>query len=167
MTAPVRRQRNRIGARSARSASWSCSWSGAVASEVATSKNDARPEDTAAEAHGPTSPTRESPTCGRPPKRPRARSSTARRSSTISRLEPPKNTTTARTSDPRARVRARTDDAAEDDGWIMSYVCDASTDMSDVVILHAQDFTGGRVATIHLPQCVPFGFHGNWIPDPA
>jgi carotenoid cleavage dioxygenase len=59
------------------------------------------------------------------------------------------------------------DGAAEDDGWVMSYVYDATTDRSDVVILHAQDFTGDPVATIHLPQRVPFGFHGNWLPDAA
>jgi carotenoid cleavage oxygenase len=54
----------------------------------------------------------------------------------------------------------------EDDGWVISYVYDATTDGSDVVILNAQDFTGDPVATIHLPQRVPFGFHGNWIPTP-
>ncbi len=58
-------------------------------------------------------------------------------------------------------------DAAEDDGYVMSYVYDATTDRSDVVILHAQDFTGAPIATIHLPQRVPFGFHGNWVPDQA
>ncbi len=57
------------------------------------------------------------------------------------------------------------DDAAEDDGWIMSYVYDATTDRTDVVILHAQDFEADPVATIHLPTRVPFGFHGNWVPD--
>ena len=36
---------------------------------------------------------------------------------------------------------------AEDDGWVMSYVYDATTDRSDVVILDAQDFTGDPVAT--------------------
>jgi carotenoid cleavage dioxygenase len=55
---------------------------------------------------------------------------------------------------------------AEDDGWIMSYVYDATTDRSDVVILDAQDFAGEPVATIHLPVRVPFGFHGNWVPTP-
>ncbi|MET0666185.1 MAG: carotenoid oxygenase family protein, partial [Acidimicrobiales bacterium] len=49
-------------------------------------------------------------------------------------------------------------------GWILSYVYDASTDRSDVVILAADDFTGDPVATVHLPQRVPFGFHGNWVP---
>ena len=58
-------------------------------------------------------------------------------------------------------------DAEEDEGWVMAYVYDASTERSDVVILHAQDFSGGPVATIHLPQRVPFGFHGNWVPDVA
>jgi carotenoid cleavage dioxygenase-like enzyme len=55
--------------------------------------------------------------------------------------------------------------AAEDDGWVLSTVYDATTGLSDVVILHAQDFTGDPVATIHLPARVPFGFHGSWIPD--
>ena len=56
------------------------------------------------------------------------------------------------------------DDAAEDEGYVMAYVYDASTDRSDVVILHAQDFSGEPLATIHLPTRVPYGFHGNWIP---
>lgn len=60
----------------------------------------------------------------------------------------------------------RSADAAEDDGWVMSYVYDATTDRSDVVILDAQGFSDEPVATIHLPQRVPFGFHGNWVPDP-
>ena len=58
-------------------------------------------------------------------------------------------------------------DAAEDDGWIMAYVYDAATNGGDVVILHAQDFAADPVATIHLPQRVPFGFDGNWVPDQA
>jgi carotenoid cleavage dioxygenase len=55
--------------------------------------------------------------------------------------------------------------AAEDDGWILAWLYDASTDKSDVVILHAQDFTGAPLATIHLPARVPFGFHGSFVPD--
>lgn len=56
-------------------------------------------------------------------------------------------------------------DAAEDEGWIMSYVYDRSTDKSDVVIIDAQDFSAKPLATIHLPRRVPFGFHGNWVAD--
>ncbi len=59
----------------------------------------------------------------------------------------------------------RSDDAGEDEGWILSYVYDAGTDRSEVVVLAADDFTGDPVATVHLPQRVPFGFHGNWVPD--
>lgn len=54
---------------------------------------------------------------------------------------------------------------AEDDGWVMAYVYDATTDRSDVVVLDARDFAGPPVATIHLPVRVPFGFHGSWLPD--
>jgi carotenoid cleavage dioxygenase len=61
----------------------------------------------------------------------------------------------------------RTPDAEEDDGWVLAYTYDADTNRSDVVILEARDFTGEPIATIHLPTRVPFGFHGNWIPDPS
>ena len=54
---------------------------------------------------------------------------------------------------------------AEDDGWVVSYVYDANRDASDVVILAAQDFTGEPAAVIRLPIRVPFGFHGNWVPE--
>ncbi|WP_213957820.1 carotenoid oxygenase family protein [Variovorax sp. dw_954] len=55
--------------------------------------------------------------------------------------------------------------AAEDEGWVLSYVYDPKRDLSDVVILDAQDFAGEPVATIRLPVRVPFGFHGGWAPD--
>jgi carotenoid cleavage dioxygenase len=61
----------------------------------------------------------------------------------------------------------RAPDAEEDDGFVLATVYDASTDRGDVVILHAQDFSAAPVATIHLPERVPFGFHGSWIPDEA
>jgi carotenoid cleavage dioxygenase len=50
---------------------------------------------------------------------------------------------------------------AEDQGWILSYVYDPQSDLSEVVILDAQDFAGEPVATIRLPVRVPFGFHGG------
>jgi len=62
---------------------------------------------------------------------------------------------------------ARQGATAEDDGWIMAYVYDQSRNASDVVIIDAQDFEGPPVAVIELPVRVPYGFHGNWVADPA
>jgi carotenoid cleavage dioxygenase len=59
----------------------------------------------------------------------------------------------------------RSADAAEDDGWLMSFVYDVNTESSELVILDAQDFSRPPVATVPLPQRVPHGFHGNWLPD--
>jgi carotenoid cleavage dioxygenase-like enzyme len=47
----------------------------------------------------------------------------------------------------------------------MTFVYDATIDRSDLVILDAQDLTRPPTATIHLPRRVPYGFHGNWLPD--
>ncbi|MEZ5142529.1 MAG: carotenoid oxygenase family protein [Acidimicrobiales bacterium] len=52
----------------------------------------------------------------------------------------------------------------EDDGWIMQVVYDGDRDGSDLVLTHAQDLAGGPVAVVTLPQRVPFGFHGSWVP---
>jgi carotenoid cleavage dioxygenase len=57
------------------------------------------------------------------------------------------------------------DTAAEDDGWLMSYVYDAKSESGDVVMLEAADLASGHVAPIHLSRRVPFGFHGNWVPS--
>jgi carotenoid cleavage dioxygenase len=52
--------------------------------------------------------------------------------------------------------------APEDDGVLMGFVYDASTDRSDLAILDAASLE--TIATIHLPDRVPHGFHGNWAP---
>jgi carotenoid cleavage dioxygenase len=59
----------------------------------------------------------------------------------------------------------RTADAAEDDGWLLCLTYGADSETSRLVIQPAQDLTGDPVATIQLPVRVPFGFHGNWVPD--
>ena len=56
-------------------------------------------------------------------------------------------------------------EAAEDDGWVLSVVYDPDRDTSDLLVLNAGDFTGDPQAIVHLPQRVPFGFHGNWVAD--
>jgi len=59
----------------------------------------------------------------------------------------------------------KADGVAEDAGWILTVVYDASTDQSELHILDAEDLSAPEVASIQLPQRVPFGFHGNWVPD--
>ena len=59
------------------------------------------------------------------------------------------------------------DDAGEDEGWAMGLVYDQSTETSDLVILDATAPGTDPVARIHLPQRVPFGFHGSWVDDSA
>ncbi len=55
--------------------------------------------------------------------------------------------------------------AGEDEGWLLALVYDGGRDATDLVILDATDFTGPEVARVHLPQRVPYGFHGWWLPD--
>lgn len=57
----------------------------------------------------------------------------------------------------------RRPDAAEDEGWLLSYVHHLDGGPSQVVILNADDLGGAPQAVIELPVRVPLGFHGNWI----
>lgn len=52
---------------------------------------------------------------------------------------------------------------AEDDGYLMTFVYDASSDTSEYVIFDAKTMSADPIATVHLPR-VPFGFHGSWVP---
>lgn len=56
------------------------------------------------------------------------------------------------------------DDAGPDEGWLLTYVYDRRTERSSCVVLDATDVSAGPVASIALPQRVPFGFHGTWVP---
>ena len=51
----------------------------------------------------------------------------------------------------------------EDEGYLLSLVYNQETDKSDLIILNAKDPKSGPLATVHLPQRVPFGFHGEWV----
>ncbi|MEV4826360.1 carotenoid oxygenase family protein [Micromonospora sp. NPDC049274] len=66
---------------------------------------------------------------------------------------------------PSEAAFAPADDRAGGAGWLMTYVYDAATDTSDLIIVDVDDMTAAPVATIHLPQRVPYGFHGSWLPD--
>lgn len=52
----------------------------------------------------------------------------------------------------------------EDGGWLIGFVHD---DRATFAVLDAQDVAADPVATVRLPGRVPYGFHGNWIPNVA
>jgi len=51
---------------------------------------------------------------------------------------------------------------AEDDGYILTFVYDASRHESDLVILDAADIAAEPIATVALGQHLPPLFHGIW-----
>ncbi|MDJ0844221.1 carotenoid oxygenase family protein [Crocosphaera sp.] len=51
----------------------------------------------------------------------------------------------------------------EDDGWLLTFVHDEVSKLSELVIIDAQDFTASPLAKIQIPQRVPYGFHGTWL----
>ena len=53
-------------------------------------------------------------------------------------------------------------DGAEDDGVLMGYGYHRGRDEGQLLVLDAQTLEPS--ATVHLPQRVPMGFHGNWSP---
>jgi carotenoid cleavage dioxygenase len=59
------------------------------------------------------------------------------------------------------RDRAET----EDDGYLMTFVFDETSDTSELVIFDARTLSHDPIARVHLPARVPYGFHGSWIPD--
>jgi carotenoid cleavage oxygenase len=58
--------------------------------------------------------------------------------------------------------RPDADSQVEDDGILIGYGYHRGRDEGQLVLLDAQ--TCESVATVHLPQRVPMGFHGNWAP---
>ncbi|MGB5265528.1 MAG: carotenoid oxygenase family protein [Polyangiales bacterium] len=56
-------------------------------------------------------------------------------------------------------------DVGEGEGWLLSFVYDHVARQSVLAILDAQDVTHGPIAEVVLPQRVPYGFHGVWVPS--
>jgi carotenoid cleavage dioxygenase len=59
---------------------------------------------------------------------------------------------------------ARSNDAKEDDGYVLSFAHDRNTNKSKFLIIDAQNFDSAPVAEVELPQRVPYGAHGSWLP---
>ncbi|MEO0789973.1 MAG: carotenoid oxygenase family protein [Bacteroidota bacterium] len=54
----------------------------------------------------------------------------------------------------------------EDDGWLVGFVYQPDKNLSRLVILNGQDFSGDPVASIWIPDTyVPIGTHGGWFPN--
>lgn len=53
---------------------------------------------------------------------------------------------------------------AEDDGWILAILHNAETDRGELVILDAQRFEDGPLATVRLPHHLAAGLHGSFSP---
>ncbi|MEU9705578.1 carotenoid oxygenase family protein [Streptomyces sp. NPDC047981] len=66
---------------------------------------------------------------------------------------------------PGEAVFAPAQDAAgqEDAGYLLSMVSHGLEEASELLVLDAQNMT--RLASVAMPRRVPFGFHGDWMPD--
>lgn len=54
---------------------------------------------------------------------------------------------------------------AEDDGWLLTFVWDAVTKKSELLVIDAQNFTADPIARVLIPQRVPYGFHATWVSE--
>lgn len=52
----------------------------------------------------------------------------------------------------------------EDDGYLVSFAWNAADARSEVWVFDAKEITRGPVCRVILPQRVPNGFHGTWVP---
>ncbi len=64
------------------------------------------------------------------------------------------------TSEPVFVPRAA--DAPEGDGWLLAVIWRGGERRSELIVLRADAIGDDPIATVELPQRVPFGFHGNW-----
>lgn len=52
----------------------------------------------------------------------------------------------------------------EDDGWLLVFTFNESDATSELRIIDARNLAGPPVARISLPQRVPYGYHGTFVP---
>ncbi|MBD0266316.1 MAG: carotenoid oxygenase family protein, partial [Tolypothrix sp. Co-bin9] len=51
------------------------------------------------------------------------------------------------------------------EGWLVTFVHDTNEDISELVVVNAQDVNAEAVARVLIPQRVPYGFHGAWVSE--
>ena len=56
-------------------------------------------------------------------------------------------------------------DAGEDEGWVLSFVHERETRKSKMIIIDSRNFESDPVAEVYLPQRIPYGAHGSWMPN--
>jgi carotenoid cleavage dioxygenase len=56
---------------------------------------------------------------------------------------------------------------SDEEGWILTIVGESGRDWSDLAIIDATRFSDPDCTMVRLPQRVPLGFHGSWIPRSA
>ncbi|MYE67947.1 MAG: carotenoid oxygenase family protein, partial [Acidimicrobiia bacterium] len=61
----------------------------------------------------------------------------------------------------------RSAEAEEAEGYLLTVVYDAERHSSEVVVLAADAVGAGPLATVTLPNRVPYGFHCSWVPADA
>jgi len=52
---------------------------------------------------------------------------------------------------------------AEGDGWLLAVACRANQGRSELLVFEACALSTGPIATVEMPQRIPFGFHGAWV----
>ncbi len=52
----------------------------------------------------------------------------------------------------------------EDDGYLVSLVSQQDAETGELIVVDCRDFASPPLARIVIPQRIPFGFHGIWLP---
>ena len=82
-----------------------------------------------------------------------------------SHINEPPDLWTSRVPSPLRERAPRMARLEQGDAWILVCVNDRAGGPAELVVLDGEDLADAPVARVHLPQRVPDGFHGAWVPD--